>query len=41
MASINKILKDMEDNISYKHWFNIEQNLDQLKKYLIKKKLTE
>ena len=31
----------MEDNISYKHWFNIEQNLDQLKKYLIKKKLIE
>jgi len=41
MESINKILKDMEDNISYKHWFNIEQNLDQLKKYLIKKKLME
>ena len=39
MENINKILKDMEDNISYKHWFNIEQNLDQLKKYLIKKKL--
>mgnify|MGYP003653820687 CR=1 FL=1 len=41
MENINKILKDMEDNISYKHWFNIEQNLDQLKKYLIKKKLIE
>ena len=41
MESINKILKDMEDIISYKHWFNIEQNLDQLKKYLIKKKLME
>ena len=33
---IDKILEEMERNISYKHWRNIEVNLEQLKKELEK-----